>query len=310
MPFFSIVIPVYRTEHFLGECLGSLHRQGFTDFECLIIDDGSPGVEVEGSILSTEQVVAGVCAGDARFQILHQTNTGQGMARQNGIDHAKGKFLVLIDADDYLEDDFLEIAASALQESSPDTLVFNRVVAEVEGVRTPFAATQSFVPTINSLKTALYFPSYTLTPVNYFYDLEIIRRYKVRFRQGRGEDTMFFFDCIFAYFSTNQILPQLQEIPATYVYRIEYKGENSTSQQASFESRLIAGMIWYFSLRWKDFYQWGVVYFVLAGLFLARQKLYQQRQSTSNPFIRLMLNVLVKPLTLIARMVSGAKKQH
>lgn len=310
MPFFSIVIPVWRAEHLLGECLSSLHRQTFGDFECWVVDDGSPGVEVAGALLNTAQVLSGVCAGDRRFHLLHQTNAGQGMARQNGIDHATGQYLVLVDADDSLAPDFLEIAATALQNRSGHTLFFNDVVADVGGEHRPLASTQDFVPTVNSIQTALFFPTYTMTPFNYFYELSLVRRHAVRFRTARGEDTFFFFDYLFAYHKEYGVLPALRPIEATYFYRIDPESAASTTRQSDFQSRLQAGKIWYFSLRLKDFRAWGWRYYLLAWLFLSRQRLYHMRQSSPNQAFRLLLNVLVKPLTLVSRVISGAKKKQ
>ena len=95
----SVVIPLYNKECWIRRTLDSIAEQSFTDFEVLVVDDGS----TDGG----SQVV--VNYGDARFRLITQPNAGPGAARNRGIAEAKGEFLAFLDADDewlpnYVED--------------------------------------------------------------------------------------------------------------------------------------------------------------------------------------------------------------
>ncbi|GHV04459.1 hypothetical protein FACS189485_09900 [Spirochaetia bacterium] len=95
-PFFSIVIPVYNGEPFLRRCFDSIVAQDFTGYECILVDDGS-----------TDNSAA-ICAEyadrpDSPFRLIRQENGGVARALQNGIDTARGVFLLLVDDDDWIE---------------------------------------------------------------------------------------------------------------------------------------------------------------------------------------------------------------
>ena len=100
----SIVIPIYKVEAYLLECLESIRRQTFGDFEVLMVDDGSP----DGS--------ADICRSfserDSRFRLIQQTNGGVTAARRTGVGHATGEYVVFVDGDDSLPADSLEILLS------------------------------------------------------------------------------------------------------------------------------------------------------------------------------------------------------
>jgi GT2 family glycosyltransferase len=89
MPFFSVVIPTYNRSGLLREALASVLAQELTDFEVLVIDDGSTD--------DTQQVLAGY---GEPVRVLRQQNQGQGVARNLGIQHATGQYVVFLDSDD------------------------------------------------------------------------------------------------------------------------------------------------------------------------------------------------------------------
>lgn len=90
----TIVIPVYNGENFITETLASVKMQTYTDFECLIIDDGSTD--------NTAAIVKEWIKDDKRFLYLYQQNKGLSGARNTGLDHAKGNLIQFLDADDVI----------------------------------------------------------------------------------------------------------------------------------------------------------------------------------------------------------------
>ena len=88
----SVVVPAYNVEAYVGECLQSLLASTMGDLEVIVVDDGSTD--------GTADVARRIAQRDGRVRILHQSNSGQGIARNVGVDHARGEFLAFIDADD------------------------------------------------------------------------------------------------------------------------------------------------------------------------------------------------------------------
>jgi glycosyltransferase involved in cell wall biosynthesis len=92
-PFFSIVIPVYNIEEYIAECLDSLIAQEFTDWEAIVVDDGS--TDRSGKICD------GYAADDGRIKVIHQENAGVAMARNTGVDASTGEWVAVLDGDDF-----------------------------------------------------------------------------------------------------------------------------------------------------------------------------------------------------------------
>ncbi len=114
---FSIIIPVYNVETYIRECLDSIVRQTFKDFEVICIDDESTDASL--SILQE------YAQKDARFKIHTQKNQGQGIARNNALDMAQGKYIVFIDPDDWVEDYFLKILDTEFEKENADVIQFD-----------------------------------------------------------------------------------------------------------------------------------------------------------------------------------------
>ena len=97
----SIIIPIYNAEMYLAECLGSLQKQTFSDFEVICVNDGS--------IDSSAQICKDMCALDSRYIYVEQENGGVSKARNKGIEKATGDWICFLDADDTLPDYALEL---------------------------------------------------------------------------------------------------------------------------------------------------------------------------------------------------------
>ncbi len=93
----SIIVPVYNVEKYLKKCVDSILGQTFTDFELLLIDDGS--TDNSGSICDE------LAKTDNRIKVIHKENGGLSDARNIGIEVAKGDFIGFIDSDDYIDED-------------------------------------------------------------------------------------------------------------------------------------------------------------------------------------------------------------
>lgn len=90
----SVIIPVYRVEHTLRRCVDSILRQDFTDWEMILVDDGSDD--------ASPQICDEYAAKDPRIRTVHQPNRGLGAARNTGMDVAHGELIMFADSDDYV----------------------------------------------------------------------------------------------------------------------------------------------------------------------------------------------------------------
>ncbi|MEI3425543.1 MAG: glycosyltransferase family 2 protein [Christensenellales bacterium] len=114
----SIIIPVHNTpEEYLRECLHSVLRQDYTNWEAILIDDGSTS--------GAERICDEYAAKDARFCVIHQRQSGVSAARNAGMAAANGDWLIFLDSDDWWEDNLLSSAMKKLAEEPADLLVFS-----------------------------------------------------------------------------------------------------------------------------------------------------------------------------------------
>ena len=120
MPMFSIIVPIYNVEDYLEECLESLRKQSFGDFEVLCIVDGSPDNSID--------IARRYEGSDKRFRVYEKPNGGLSSARNYGINHASGDFLAFVDADDRVTNDFCERLFAAFSESGANAVVFGASV--------------------------------------------------------------------------------------------------------------------------------------------------------------------------------------
>ena len=109
----SVVVPVYNAEKYLQRCISSIQNQTYSDWEMILVDDGS----LDGSL--------GIChqnaKADERIIVIHQINKGPGEARNVGIAATTGDYIVFVDSDDYIDKDYFELLS---QKSKGSDVVF------------------------------------------------------------------------------------------------------------------------------------------------------------------------------------------
>ncbi|MBQ3282994.1 MAG: glycosyltransferase, partial [Atopobiaceae bacterium] len=94
----SIVVPVYKVEAFLDECVSSILSQTYPNIEVILVDDGSPD--------GCGAICDGWAARDDRVRVVHQENAGLSAARNSGVGVARGDWFMFVDSDDYVGPDF------------------------------------------------------------------------------------------------------------------------------------------------------------------------------------------------------------
>lgn len=97
----SIIVPIYNVSNYLGECLQSIKRQTYKDFEVLCVDDGSTD--------NSADIVRRFAEDDKRIKLYQQSNSGVSVARNLGLKHSQGEFICFVDADDMIASDYLSV---------------------------------------------------------------------------------------------------------------------------------------------------------------------------------------------------------
>lgn len=100
-PTISVIIPVYNAEKYVVRCIESVQAQTYTDWQMILVDDGSKDKSLE--------ICQGYAGTDNRICVIHQENAGPGIARNVGVECAKGKYVVFIDSDDYIDKDYFQL---------------------------------------------------------------------------------------------------------------------------------------------------------------------------------------------------------
>ena len=108
----SIVVPIYNVENYLRMCLDSIQNQTYQNFECLLINDGSPD--------NSADICREYLAKDARFRYFEKENGGSSSARNFGIERSEGEYVTFVDSDDWLEHDALQLLYDALKKENAD----------------------------------------------------------------------------------------------------------------------------------------------------------------------------------------------
>lgn len=118
-PLISVIVPVYKVEKYLKQCVDSILNQSFTDFELILVDDGSPD--------SCPIICDEYAKQDKRIKVIHKHNGGSSSARKAGISSSVGRYVMFIDGDDWIDQEaFWEVSKKAL-EIDADCVIFSYV---------------------------------------------------------------------------------------------------------------------------------------------------------------------------------------
>lgn len=123
--FFSIIMPVYNVEQYIEKSVTSILSQSYKNFELIMVDDGS----TDGSPKLSDYYASI----DARIKVIHQKNGGQTVARKNAVKRAKGKYIVCVDSDDWIDKDYLLSFKNILDKTDVDIICCGmmRVVGKI-----------------------------------------------------------------------------------------------------------------------------------------------------------------------------------
>ena len=189
LPLVSVIVPVYKVEPYLEECILSIRNQTYTNLEIILVDDGSP--DRCGEICDKHAAL------DARIRVIHRENGGLSVARNTGMEVATGSFISFIDSDDYIAPRFYELLLKGFEEHPGMSVVACQIYKGETGNLLPLnAGWEIRQPTVYDFYDyceRVIVGKQSAAVWNKLYRAELLR--EIRFRAGRVlEDTLFMFD--------------------------------------------------------------------------------------------------------------------
>ncbi len=112
---FSIIVPCYNVETYINKCVDSILNQSFKDFEVILVDDGAKD--------STAKILDNYQDLDSRIRVIHKENGGLTSARKAGADIALGDYIIPVDGDDWVSEDYIEQFYNVVSKHHPDVIV-------------------------------------------------------------------------------------------------------------------------------------------------------------------------------------------
>lgn len=197
MPSISIVVPVYRVERYLRKCVDSILIQTFSDFELILVDDGSPD--------SCGAICEEYAKKDSRILVLHKKNGGVSSARNLGLEYAAGEYVTFCDSDDWYRPDWIQSLMEPIQNHQAEIVVGQYVRHFEDGSTQRKRGHQAGIYDLTQPEKRIsYLIEKLMTPQNGWevwtrlFPMELIRREKIRFCETCGnyaEDMGFSLKC-------------------------------------------------------------------------------------------------------------------
>lgn len=179
-PLVSIIVPCYNQGKYIAETLDSVLGQKYSNWECVIINDGSTD--------DSEDVISRYCDKDSRFKYIYQENAGVVVARNNAISQSHGKYLLPLDGDDLISPEYLDMAVPILEANDIVILVYCDVMkfgAEEGVLKLPVFNIRNLLSTGCCVCTSMFRRK----------SFDLVGGYKIEMREG-WEDWEFFISLI------------------------------------------------------------------------------------------------------------------
>lgn len=178
----SVIVPVYKVEKFLSICVQSIQMQTYSDWELILVDDGSPDC-------CGEMCDQFACQ-DPRIRVVHKTNGGLADARNAGTAVALGEYIVYVDSDDWVAPQMLELLLTQAQSTSADVVVCDLLKTSNEDVTFPPAhgAVQEFTGP-QAMERMLYQTGFDTSACGKLYCAELVKKFP--FPKGKLYEDLF-----------------------------------------------------------------------------------------------------------------------
>lgn len=269
---FSVIVPVYNAEKYLEKCILSVLNQKYENWELILVDDGSKD--------SSPRIADKYAEKDNRIIVIHQKNAGPGIARNNGIEKATGEFIIFLDSDDYIDEDYFALLEPKAQNT--DVVFIDVVQVNKEGKK----LNNELMSVYKSWDKNRILRSQMTGKIPWGGVRKTVRRSiltenNIRYTEHKvGEEALYSFKIIYAAKS----IDFLDEKPV-YCY-VNHEGSQSKTIMED---------------------PWGGVAKTLSG-YLKEQKIYKEFATTVNAFVATATVVSIDRINMLYK--GKEKKQH
>lgn len=186
-PKISVIIPIYNAELYLRRCMESVLNQSYTDWQLILVDDGSKDKSYE--------ICKEYADRDNRIKLIHQQNAGAGAARNSGISAAVGDYIVFIDADDYIDREYFKL----LSEHDEDIVFIDVEAVDTRGK----VIRREYMSSFKELSKDDFMRSQMTGKINWGGVRKVVKRhilesYNVRYSSHKvGEEALFTYNSVF-----------------------------------------------------------------------------------------------------------------
>lgn len=222
-PLISVIVPVYNAEKFLRNCINSILGQSYSNFEILLIDDGS--------LDTSREICEEYATSDSRVKFFHKENGGVSSARNYAIKHASGQWFCCVDADDVVLEDYLRDFVDNVERNV--TIYIQGHCMLKQGKNTAFLYKKSGICTIDSI-----FDDNRLSSHGYawakMFNLAQVREARIKYREEVGfcEDLLFVLDLL----CFNKCVKYIEK--SNYCYYIRENEDNASSKIFNVDNEL------------------------------------------------------------------------
>lgn len=169
-PLISVIVPVYNSEKYLHRCIDSILSQTYTNFELLLVDDGSRD---RSAAICDEYALK-----DSRVRVFHKENGGVSSARNLGLDNANGEWVAFVDSDDWVEKNYF---FNLQTDSDVEFVIVQGFVKYGVQKLSVFKIDDGAKNNIANLLDQMVYPNLFVAPWGRMFSLSIIKKYKIRF---------------------------------------------------------------------------------------------------------------------------------
>lgn len=185
----SVIVPVYKVEEYLDECLNSIACQTYSNLEIILVDDGSPD--------NCPRMCDEWAKRDSRIRVVHKKNGGLSSARNAGLDVAKGEYISFVDSDDFICKDALQNLYDRIKNDKSigitSGLIYRYQYGSTSNFKDQWLCSKEIVIPASEFLFATMSQKSSYTVWNKLYKRNVIG--ETRFREGRNnEDTLFMYD--------------------------------------------------------------------------------------------------------------------
>lgn len=216
---FSIILPIYNVKNYIDKCLHSIVNQTYRNIEIIAVIDGS----TDGS----NDIVEKWADNDNRIQVVYQKNQGSGPARNNGLKHATGEYIIFVDPDDWVDNNMVETLLELENRYNADLILTDCRTIDQNGnlISPALNFDNDFINGIQSVRQSyikLLGMGLLGAPTKKLYKAEIIKKFNIQFPNLRRSQ-----DIVFNYRYYNYVQSVLKSNCVFYNYRVDMQTYNS-----------------------------------------------------------------------------------